>query len=90
MRMLMSIALGLMLAGCQGTVPTYGYEPIGTPGIAADSADLQCQARAAAAKRAASADIWAQGGEPAWHRTYAQCMASHGWRRVVTRLHRYG
>lgn len=32
MRMLMSIALGLMLAGCQGTVPTYGYEPIGTPG----------------------------------------------------------
>jgi hypothetical protein len=90
MRALIPIVLALPLACCQGTAPTYGYQPIGTPTVAADVADAQCLARAAAAKRAASSDIWAQGGEPAYHRTYAQCMAGFGWKRVVTRLNRYG
>ncbi len=49
-----------------------------------------CLGRAAAAKRAAAADIWAQGGEPAYHQTYAACMASFGWKRIVVSSYRYG
>lgn len=81
----------LFLCACQGTVPSYGYQPLaGPPAVSSREADSACLARASAAKSAAASDIWAQGGEPAYHQTYASCMASHGWKRVVVSSHRYG
>ncbi len=79
------------LASCQGTVPTYGYIPVGErQAFPATQADADCRNQASQAKRAAAADIWAQGGEPAYHEAYRVCMLNHGWKRVVTSLHRYG
>ncbi|MDP3601737.1 MAG: hypothetical protein Q8R85_11295 [Bosea sp. (in: a-proteobacteria)] len=81
----------LFLCACQGTTPTYGFQPVaGQPAIPSGEADATCLGRAAAAKRAAAADIWAQGGEPAYHQTYAACMASFGWKRIVVSSYRYG
>lgn len=81
----------LFLCACQGTIPTYGFQPLaGQPPVPSSEADATCLGRAAAAKRAAAADIWAGGGEPAYHQTYASCMTSFGWKRVVTSSYRYG
>jgi len=81
----------LLLAGCQGTRTTYGYEPLGrVQSMPAADADALCVGRAAVAKREAARDIWAQGGEPAYHQTYARCMTSLGWKRVVVSSFRYG
>jgi hypothetical protein len=81
----------LLLAGCQGTRTTYGYEPLtGSPGMPATDANMVCERSAAAAKREARTDIRAQDGEPAYHRTYASCMTALGWKRVVVSSFRYG
>ena len=81
----------LALCACQGTIPTYGFQPLaGAPGISSSEADSTCLGRASAARRAAAADIWAGGGEPAYHQAYASCMTSFGWRRVVVSSYRYG
>jgi hypothetical protein len=84
-------ALALLLAGCQGTQTTYGYEPLGAvQSMPAADADRICVRRANVAKREAAKDIWAQGGQPAYHQTYASCMTSHGWKRIVVSSYRYG
>lgn len=81
----------LVLCACQGTIPTYGFQPLaGQPSVSSSEADATCLGRAAAAKRAAAADIWAGGGEPAYHQTYAACMSSFGWKRIVVSSYRYG
>lgn len=81
----------LILCACQGTIPTYGFQPLaGQPSVSSSEADATCLGRAAAAKRAAAADIWAGGGEPAYHQTYAACMSSFGWKRIVVSSYRYG
>ncbi len=58
--------------------------------MSAADADAACVRRATAAKREAARDIRAQGGEPAYHQTYARCMTSLGWKRVVVSSYRYG
>jgi hypothetical protein len=84
-------ASALSLTACQGTIPTYGYQPLaGPPSISSREADSTCLARAEAAKSAAAQNIWAQGGEPAYHQTYGACMSAFGWKRVVVSSYRYG
>jgi hypothetical protein len=81
----------LLLAGCQGTRTTCGYEPlVGFQTLPAADADALCVSRATVAKRKVETDNWAQGGQPANHQTYARCMTSLDLKRVVVISFRYG
>jgi hypothetical protein len=81
----------LLLVGCQGTSTTFGYEPLAGPqGMPAADANVLCERRAAAARHEARRDIRAQGGQPAYHQTYASCMTALGWKRIVVSSFRYG
>jgi len=78
------VGLVLMLAACNPMVGAIDFHPlVPNPAIASGVADRECQPIANRARRVAARDIWAQGGQPAWHQTYNACMAERGWRRSV-------
>jgi len=80
----LSVGLVLMLAACNAMDgPTTFHPLVASPGMSSGAADRACQPPADRARREAARDIWAQGGQPAWHRTYNACMAERGWRRTV-------
>lgn len=73
-----------LLGGCEKYSVDHAFEPAGpVQAMSAERAHAACEARARSARRAAAGDIWAQGGEPAYHQAYAACMTEMGWRRVV-------
>lgn len=78
------VGLVLMLAACNAMIGAIEFHPlVPNPVMTSGAADRACQPLANRARREAARDIWAQGGQPAWHQTYNACMAERGWRRTV-------